>query len=71
MSGPARRLDSVQGARLVGTWAVAPSIKPTGCVGEALQIGVSEPFVMAVATDTEGATVVPSSRTLSGWLAFL
>lgn len=56
----------MQGARLVGTWAVAPSIKPTGCVGEALQVGVSEPFVMAVANDTEGATDVPSIRTLSG-----
>ena len=56
----------MQGARLVGTWAVAPSIKPSGCVGEALKIGVSEPFVMAVANDAEGVTVVPSIRTLSG-----
>lgn len=56
----------MQGARLVGTWAVAPSIKSSGCVGEALKIGVSEQFVTAVANDAEGATVVPSIRTLSG-----
>ena len=61
----------MQGARLVGTWAVAPSIKSSGCVGEALKIGVSEQFVTAVANDAEGATVVPSIRTPSGWLAFL